>query len=317
MRQLIDYQSAIRNPQSAIRNPSGQPEITAEPLARIEPHARWREAGRLGQGGERFEVVLVGIFGVYRLARFKLDLQRGLRFGAADIDYLLSEADQMDFYAALPFVEKGAVFELSEVEVGVQITVDAQQQIPADCRRQVERVVVGRFERFARFFQICAEQQTVSRPQRIAGLSQQFARFVRHVIAYVRSQEQRQNFLAVFSLNRSDAASVIGGVSRDPQSRIIFEQLLCALFQNRLGNIYRLVTKSGLARQNGLYQQARFDRASAAQFDHRDRRRQLRDDLGRAPLENFGLGARQIIFGQKSDRFKKHRPQRVIKIFRL
>src|SRR5262245_47713237 len=160
------------NPQSAIRNPSRQPEITTELPARIEPHARGREAGRLSQGRERFEVIFVGIFGVYRLARFKLDLQRGLRFGAADIDYLLSEADQMDFYAALSFVEKGAVFELSEVEVGVQIAVDAQQQIPAEGRRQVERVVVGRFERFARFFQIRAEQQTVSRPQRIADLSQ-------------------------------------------------------------------------------------------------------------------------------------------------
>src|SRR5262245_51375148 len=126
-----------------------QPEITTEPLARIEPHARGCEAGRLGQGSERFEVVLVGIFGVYRLARFKLDLQRGLRFGAADIDYLLSEADQMDFYAALSFIEKGAVFELSEVEVGVQIAVDAHQQIPAEGRRQVERVVIGLFERFA------------------------------------------------------------------------------------------------------------------------------------------------------------------------
>src|SRR5215471_5060942 len=128
---------------------SRQPEITTEPPARIEPHARGREAGRLGQGRESLEVVLVGIFGVYRLARFKPDLQRGLRFGAADIDYLLSEADQVDFYAALPFVEKGAVFELSEVEVGVQIAVDAQQQIPAEGRRKVERVVVGGFERFA------------------------------------------------------------------------------------------------------------------------------------------------------------------------
>src|SRR5262245_1809450 len=123
--------------------------MTTEPLARIEPRERRREARRLSQGLESLEVVLVGIFGVYRFARFKLDLQRGLRFGAADIDYLLSEADQMDFYAALSFVEKGAVFELSEVEVGVQIAVDAQQQIPAEGRRQVERVVIGSFERFA------------------------------------------------------------------------------------------------------------------------------------------------------------------------
>jgi hypothetical protein len=131
-------------PRSPLPTASRQPEITTEPSARIEPHARGREAGRLGQGRERFEVVLVGIFGVYRLAGFKLDLQRGLSFGAADIDYLFNEADQMDFYAALPFVEEGAVFELSEVEVGVQIAVDAQQQIPAEGRRQVERVVVGR-----------------------------------------------------------------------------------------------------------------------------------------------------------------------------
>src|SRR5262245_39829461 len=296
---------------------SSKPEVATEPLARIKPHARWREAGRFGQGRKRFEVVLVGIFGVYRFARFKLDLQHGFRFGGANIDLLLGEADQVDFYAALLFVEKGAVFEQLEVEIGVQFAVDAEQRVPAEGSRQAERVVVGGFERFARFFQIGAEQQTVTLPQRAANLSKQFARFVRSVVAYVRSQQQRKDPLAVPTGDRSDSASVIGGVSHDPQPGIILEQLLGALLQNRLGNVYRLVTKFCLARQNGFDQQPRLDRASAAQFDYRDRRRQLRDDLSGAPLENLGLGARQIIFGQKTDRLEEQRPQRVIKIFRF
>src|SRR5262245_21530164 len=135
------YFSSLPTAHCPLPTDSRQPEITTESAARIEPHAGGREAGRFGQSRERFEVVLVGIFGVDRLALFELDLQGGLRIGAANIDRLLGAADQMDFYAALLFVEKGAVFELSDVEIGVKIAVDAQQQIPAECRRQVERVV--------------------------------------------------------------------------------------------------------------------------------------------------------------------------------
>ena len=48
----------------------------------------------------------------------------------SNIDFLLDEADQMDFYTAFLFAEKGAVFELFEIEIGVQLAVDTQQHIP-------------------------------------------------------------------------------------------------------------------------------------------------------------------------------------------
>jgi len=66
----------------------------------------------------------------------KLDLHRGLKFGAANIDRLSGAADQVDFYTALRFVEKGAVLKLFEVEISVQVAIDADQQVPAEGRGQ-------------------------------------------------------------------------------------------------------------------------------------------------------------------------------------
>ena len=70
----------------------------------------------------------------------------------------------------------GAMDESVEVEVAAELVVDPAKQIAVERRGDLQRIVVGEEQIAFRFDQIGAEQQRVTRPQRLADARKQIAR---------------------------------------------------------------------------------------------------------------------------------------------
>ncbi len=77
-----------------------------------------------------------------------------------------------------------------------------------------------------------------------------------------------------------------------------------------------MVRQRRLALEDRVDQQARLDRAAAAELDQLQRARQRAGDLAAVRREQIALDARQIVFRQPGDRFEQRRAQVVVEILR-
>ena len=83
--------------------------------------------------------------------------------------------------------------------------------------------------------------------------------------------------------------------------------------QEIAGDIDGQVVQAALPAQGGIQQQARLDRAAAAELDNRDLVAGGGDDLVGIALEDGALGAGQVVFGQVADPLEQLRADPVVK----
>ena len=110
-----------------------------------------------------------------------------------------SRADEMHFDARCGRVPDRPMLEGLDVEVGVELAIHADEQVPVEGGGHAERVVIREQEVALRFQQVSANQQRVVRPQRAADRPQKLGGARRIEVADVRSEEQDQRPPAVMA----------------------------------------------------------------------------------------------------------------------
>ena len=82
--------------------------------------------------------------------------------GRRNIYGLAAHGTQMHFHGAVRVIDFRHVLELRKIEIGVQIAIDASQQIQVECRSHSQFVVISGDELCARFLQIGSQQKGIA-----------------------------------------------------------------------------------------------------------------------------------------------------------
>jgi hypothetical protein len=77
-----------------------------------------------------------------------------------------------------------------------------------------------------------------------------------------------------------------------------------------------MVGQRRLTFEDRIEQQARLERAAAAEFDDLERPFETSDDLAAVGREQIALDAGEVVLGQPGDRFEQRRPEVVVKVLR-
>src|SRR5215216_770809 len=104
---------------------TGREEVETEAARAVKPRPCKGESRVPGELAELFQVELVGILRVHGLAFFKGDLQ----INRTQAHGLGSEADEVCFDPALPFVVDHFVPELAHIEIRAKLAVHSRQQV--------------------------------------------------------------------------------------------------------------------------------------------------------------------------------------------
>ena len=88
-------------------------------------------------------------------------------------------------------------------------------------------------------------------------------------------------------------------------------------FGQRVGrDVDRVIRERLLPLEHGVDQQARLERAAAAELDELERSVERAGDLTAVGREQIPLDAREVVLGKPRDRFEQRRPQVVVEVLR-
>src|SRR5438876_1003559 len=93
-----------------------------------------------------------------RFALFEFDLH----LQPVNCHGLSPPANEMHLDPACAFIEERTMFELREIEVAAELTIDSRQEIQVEGCSDAERVVVRRLDDVLRFLKIGAEEDGVA-----------------------------------------------------------------------------------------------------------------------------------------------------------
>src|SRR5262249_16458777 len=129
------------------------------------------------QGREVFERVFIAVLGVDRLAGAELDDP------SAHAHLLTLLPDEVHLDAVAFAIVESAVVEAREIEIAIELAIDALEQVEVELRRQAGRVVVGGIENARVLHQVDPDDQRCAASQHAAGVAQESASFMRLEIA--------------------------------------------------------------------------------------------------------------------------------------
>ena len=210
----------------------------------------------------------------------------------------------MHFDALMRSVVARFVAECREVEIRVQLAVDAREKIQIERGGDSNGIVVGREQLRERFFQIRAEQERIAGKQDAAHFGEEALGGVAIEIADRAAEKQHQQMIVLVAPGRGRQQTVqIGPLESDDADALDLAQFIFTACQRGGRNFNRAVGGS-LAPREGFQQPARFLAAAASQFGHQDLRLQAGDDIRGVAVQEALVGARQTIFGQDADHFE-------------
>src|SRR5208282_4789051 len=134
---------------------------------RVGPSRHRRPGGPARQRAEALKSVLVAVLGVNALAGAKLDDAPG------DMHLLARLADEMHLDATARGVVARPVAEACEVEVAVELSVDAREEIEVEPGSDAGGIVVGSMQQTRLLHKIDADNQARARPQHAPGMAQE------------------------------------------------------------------------------------------------------------------------------------------------
>src|SRR5512143_2336591 len=145
-------------------------ELNREPV--VLPFVRELPAGALGERAEFVAAELVGMLGVQRFAEGEMEAL------ARNPYVLLGEAHQMHFDAARHWIVERVVAEARRLEVGVQLAVEAVEEIEVEGCGDAGRVIVGGVQPLGILLEIESDEQAARRAGQVTKAREQRRRRV-------------------------------------------------------------------------------------------------------------------------------------------
>src|ERR1035441_3479604 len=221
----------------------------------------------------------------------------------------------MGLDARLAAVPHRDVAEAIELEVSIELAVQARQNVLVKLRRNSLRIVVGGQKNLRTLGEIGAQQQSVARAQRPADAAKNLYGLVWFEIPNARSDVEHQ-LAPADATQRGYASGVVGDDGIDSQPGKLPPELRFRLLQRGRRNINRVKQRSALPAQQLLNQDAGLAGGAGAEFDQGQRRSGMLQDIARVRLQDRALGAREIVLRQLGDLLEQRAADVVVKQFR-
>src|ERR1022692_4839546 len=205
--------------------------------------------------------------------------------------------------------------EAIELEVSIELAVQARQNVLVKRRRNSLRIVVGGQKNLRTLGEIGAQQQSVAGAQRSSDAPQNPYGLVWFEIPNTRSDVEHQ-LAPADATQRGYASGVVGDDGIDPQPGKLPAQLRFRFLQRGRRNINRVKQCAALPAQQFLNQNAGLAGGASAEFDQSQRRSRMLQDIARVRLQDRALGAREVVLRQLGDLLEEGRADVVIKQFR-
>src|SRR6476646_11941500 len=124
-------------------------------------------------------------------------LERDVQVGVRDVNVLQRQADQVHLHPRRVTIPHGAVRKSVQIEVGLQLGVEPQQEVLVEGGRQAQRIVIREQQLTLRLDQVRPEQQVIVRAKRPPDQAKKGGRAGRVEVADVRPQECYQRGAAI------------------------------------------------------------------------------------------------------------------------
>ena len=201
--------------------------------------------------------------------------------------------------------------EAIELEIGIQLGVQAQEEILVERRGQAQGIVIGEQQVALGLDEVDAEQQVVVRLKGRANQPEKSRRAWRVEVAEVRSEEGDERRVRALGRQHEQAVFVGGLVRRDADLRVVDRgERLHRSFQRRLGKIDQVrvdVPDPGVGQQRG-----ELLAVAAAQLDDPAASAECPPNRRRVLLKQPQLGARDAVPRQVTNRVEQRGAQRVV-----
>src|ERR1017187_7054114 len=218
----------------------------------------------------------------------------------------------MGLDARLLAVPSSDMTETIELEVSIELAIQARQNVLVKCRRNFLRIVVGGQKNPGTLGKIGAQQQSVARAQRSPDAPQNPYGLVGLEIPNTRSDVEHQ-LAPADATQRGYASGVVGDDGIDPQPGKLPSELRFRFLQRGRRNINRVKQGAALPAQQLLNQNAGLAGGAGAEFDQGQRRSRMLQDVAREALKDRPLGAREVVLRQLGDLLEEGRAEVVIK----
>src|ERR1017187_3228116 len=218
----------------------------------------------------------------------------------------------MGLDARLAAVPHRDVAEAIELEVSIELAIQARQNVLVKRRRNSLRVVVGWHKNLRTLGEIGAQQQRVAGAQRPADAAQNPYGLVLFEIPDARSDVEHQ-LAPADATQRGYASGVVGDDGIDSQPGKLPSELRFRFLQRGRRNINRVKQGAALPAQQLLNQNAGLAGGAGAEFDQGQRRSRMLQDVAREALKDRPLGAREVVLRQLGDLLEEGRAEVVIK----
>ena len=221
---------------------------------------------------------------------------------AGDPGFLVSQAANVDFDPPFGFVIEGDVLEPVDVEIAVELAIDALEQIEVELRRHPGPIVVGGIEDLRVLFQIDADQHLAAVSENARVIGQKVYCGVRLEIADRRAWKEADPLAIRAGQGRQrEGPRVIGADRDDRQPWEVLGEAAGSVPQMLARDVDRHVSRRPIER---LQQDARFGARAAAELNQPAVRADLCRDLRRIRFEDRDLGAGRVILRQAADRLE-------------
>ncbi len=233
---------------------------------------------------------------------------------AADGDVLGPLADQMHFHAARRRRPDCFVPKPGQVEIGAQFPVQTHQGIEIELGGHAGRVIVGALENPLILDEVIADHQRAVRPGNGAHRAQQLDGRGRIEVPDRRARKEYGHpRRGTLWSGHHEGLRKVRAHRQDFEFRIGLRNAAGCGKQMGPRNIHRHV--GGQIRQL-VQQQPCLGAGAAAELDQHGVRSDLRSDLRAVRRKDAGLGAGQIVLGQRADPVEQVRAVFVIKVGR-
>ena len=142
--------------------------MDSKKLVRVDPGPERCPAGRAGKSVKAVETIFVRVFGVDALPLLKVDRD------PAHPDRLTTPADEIHFDSGIVAIVNRKVREGLEIEIGLELAVDPDQEIEIEFRGDSGRIVVRGDEDAFVLFEVDADDETRVWAENPRRLGQEF-----------------------------------------------------------------------------------------------------------------------------------------------
>lgn len=207
--------------------------------------------------------------------------------------------------------------ETVEVEVRVQLAVDAGQDVLVERGRHPRCVVVGRQEDVGCLSKIGSEQHRAAAPQRATHCAEKRDRHVVLVVSDRAADEEHEQRAIARALGRRPQRLLVGAVERRDLDLTLFaREAGDAFVEGRRRHVRREIAAPALLRGQRPQQDLSLRRRPCAELEHvegtaGDASRVAHDVAG-VSVEDRLLGARQVVLRQLGDALEQRRAGRVV-----